>query len=526
MLTMKRLVPVAIPFALVATVLLFLFGSALRSHQLPMYAGDDAYIHLAVVKHIVQDHVWGNTAFAYAPCSSSPLWTVLLSSIALVASPSPWLPLICNLASFAALLCLADRILVSHGWTTNARACTLLALAFATPTVYVLSLGMEHSLQAALDLALMYVAYNRWKEGGREVKLLLLSFLATTVRFEGLALVVAIAFADAIYSRRCKFPLLMVVAGLAPIALFALLSVKAGGPVLPYSVMVKGAGASSIAKSVHAIYVTGLVGWLVGAWLTWALIPKSNHPLRTVVAAFSGTCTVLALSGGWPTRYSFWVMPVIVVFGAVALKEYHDANRVDGRAYSILHPSASGAIAMALVCLVTLPSLFLANMVKSAQNNYYQLHLPLAEFIRSEPEDKVIGLFDIGLASYLARGHIVDLAGLASADVAQARIANKFDTEAIERIAKSDHVDYTVLFPNQFTGNRSLPKEWVHVGEWSLANNVVALDYRMDFVATSPQEAVRLRSRLAELAGHLPTGLHQRLFSLTSTPDVPLTLAK
>src|SRR5690242_17300955 len=80
--------------------------SVARHHGQFAYALDDAYIHMAMARNVVQHGVWGITRHGFTSSSSSPLWTLLLSAVGAVAGIHDLTPLLLN-TLFASALCVA-----------------------------------------------------------------------------------------------------------------------------------------------------------------------------------------------------------------------------------------------------------------------------------------------------------------------------------------------------------------------------------------------------------------------------------
>src|SRR4030042_4553212 len=74
-----------------------------------IYNLDDAYIHLAVAKHIVRDGIYGVTPFEFSSSSSSILWPRLLAGALRLLGDREILPLLINLAVTGIFIALLYR---------------------------------------------------------------------------------------------------------------------------------------------------------------------------------------------------------------------------------------------------------------------------------------------------------------------------------------------------------------------------------------------------------------------------------
>src|ERR1700736_3790681 len=79
-----------------------ILGGALLflNHGRFAYLLDDAYIHLAMARDLVVHGTWGIAPGVYESASSSPLWTLALAAVMLVARPlAVWAPLAMNVVA-------------------------------------------------------------------------------------------------------------------------------------------------------------------------------------------------------------------------------------------------------------------------------------------------------------------------------------------------------------------------------------------------------------------------------------------
>ena len=146
---------------------------------------DDAYIHMAVARTLVEHGTWGVNPGEFASATSSPGWTLLLVASFAALGVHPEIALAWNAVAVAAVLWVADGWLRTAGKRNGARAGWLLALGFVVPLPFLGALGMEHVLQLAAVLALV-----RASEEERGPGLLgALAAAACAVRYESLFVV-------------------------------------------------------------------------------------------------------------------------------------------------------------------------------------------------------------------------------------------------------------------------------------------------------------------------------------------------
>ena len=230
-------------------VLLIAFGWVLRE-SLAMadgrlvYALDDAYIHMAMAKHFVQDGVWGVTRYGFTSATSSPLWTLAVSGVFALTGPMDAVPLVMNVLLSAGLIVLGHAICRKLRVRPELELVGLLWLIFMTPVVPLSFTGMEHILQTLADLALVFCAaaalanperkWDRW-----DTLTTVLAAVAVGVRYEGALLVGVIVVLFAL-RRRWLQAAAVLAAGVFPVVAYGIISVSQGWLFLPNSVWLKG----------------------------------------------------------------------------------------------------------------------------------------------------------------------------------------------------------------------------------------------------------------------------------------------
>ncbi len=112
-----------------------------------IYALDDAYIHLSVARNWAQHGTWGVTRHEFSSCSSSPLWTLLLSAcFRLGANEAAALGL--NVVFGTLLIGWAGSALAARGLSPPVILAALLSIVLAAPLPALVFSGMEHVLHA------------------------------------------------------------------------------------------------------------------------------------------------------------------------------------------------------------------------------------------------------------------------------------------------------------------------------------------------------------------------------------------
>src|SRR5437868_4649496 len=97
----------------------------------------------------------------------------------------------------------------------------------------------------------------------------------------------------------------------------------------------------------------------------------------------------------------------------------------------------------------------------------------MASFVRQFYRGEGVAANDIGAIGYLADTRLLDLWGLASADVARARREGTYNSQTIYDLAKSHGVKIAILYDGWFIEYGGVPSQWVKVGEWRIPHNIV-----------------------------------------------------
>jgi hypothetical protein len=495
-------------FALAAAVLVA--WSLRHSGGQLVYALDDAYIHMAMARNLAEHGVFGVTRYGFTSSSSSPLWTLALAGLFALVGARDWIPLVLNLVFAGGLLLVADRLLSACGVASRARFLALLAVAFLTPLPTLALVGQEHILHAALTLAFAGLLTS----AGAEPALLLLAPFLTAARYEGLFLVVVGCLVLAARHRLRLAVALGTVSLLSPVV-YGLVSVAHGWYPLPNPVLLKGAlgghltgwdrlglvpflgGWSELVRTPHLL---ALVGVAAIALLTRWRAPSS--PEGTLLLLFVGT-TILHLQyakTGWFYRYEAY----LVAFGIVALAV--GLHGLGPRARPAWLPALLASAAL-LACGVRGVRSYLET--PGAVGNIYEQQVQIGRFLARFHAGQGVAANDIGAICYLADVRLLDLWGLASREVAGAKLSGRYTTPWIAEQALAQGVRVAVIYERWLDAAGGVPPEWVRAGRWRVARNVVLGDRTVAFYAVDPAEAGPLADHLRAFAPELPPGVEQ-----------------
>jgi hypothetical protein len=475
-----------------------------------VYALDDAYIHLAMARNLAEHGVFGVTRYGFTSSSSSPLWTLLLAGLFTLLGPREWLPLALNVLFAAALLVVADRVLQACGVRPRSRLLAMAAIVVLAPVPPLVLVGQEHLLHAALTLAFAGLLTRARPRAA----LLLVAPVLTATRYEGLFLAF-IACLVLAARRRIAFALALGAVSLLPAAVYGLVSLAHGWYALPNPVILKGAlgegptgwgrialvpflgGWGELVRTPHVLALVILAGLtLLARWRA----PSS--PEGTLLIVFMATA-ILHLQyarTGWFYRYEAYLVAFGIVAAAVALAGLGERIRPRWLPAALASAAALvGAVRGVRACIET----------PGAVGNIYEQQVQMGRFLARFYAGQAVAANDIGAIDWLADLRVLDLWGLASREVAEAKLAGRYTTAGIAELARSQGVRVAVIYERWLDAAGGVPPAWVRAGRWRVASNVVLGDRTVAFYAVDPAEAAALADHLRAFAPELPPGVTQ-----------------
>jgi hypothetical protein len=481
-----------------------------------IYASDDVYIHMAMAKNLAFHGVWGVTPDAFTSSASSIAWPVLIALGFRIVGEYEWIPLAWNiLFSFSILICI-DLFVRKRGAGTMRRLIVLLAVIFLVPLTPLVFNGMEHLLQILVFLAFAESAWEviSQSEPGRRQWIIFfaLAFAMTFVRYEGLFL--AGAAAVLLASRgRWKQGAGVVLMAMLPILVWAVISVPLGWYPIPNSVLIKSAPFSDIIVETPIMTLTRPFRYLTGRdyMLSLAILlllgwiaAQPERPFRYYVpGAIFGLVAVAhgtLINMEWFYRHAAY----LVMVGIWALDAtWADVNLIAPEKWK---PAVAGSVA-ALGLLLAYPFAIRASgaveNTPTASRNIFEMQYQMGLFLREYYNGQSIAANDIGAIDYVAEIHLLDLYGLASMDVARAKLLGTYDSGVIDRLTAEQKDRIAIVYDLWFS-RTGLPASWTKVEEWHFSDCYVCGDDSISFYALDPSEIPLLTQHLHEFHAHLP----------------------
>lgn len=487
-----------------------------------IYASDDVYIDMAMARNLVRHGVWGVTPYGFTSSASSLAWPVLLAAGYGLFGVNEWSPLALNLVLSLILLVVAFRIARAHGASSWIVFATLFAIIFFAPLTAIVFAGLETVLQVLLALAF---AEALWSELCKppldrakpitlsQSALVGLAVCLTLVRYEGLFLALAGGLLLA-WRRRFRLGLMVVAGALLPVAAWAAFSVMKGWYPLPNSVLVKSAPFSDIIPETPAMtltrpirflsgkdYMLSLAALLIVLWfLGWT---RNRRGIQFFAPGLFFFMVVLQhgtlIDIEWFYRHGAY----LVVLGIWALEA--TTSRVPQVIPRRTPPIALSAGVCGLLLLYPLFARGTGALLDTpvASYNIYEMQYQMGLFLKQYHSGQAVAANDIGAIDYLADLHLVDLYGLASMDVARAKLSGQFTTAVIERVTTDQNARIAIVYDLWFA-QIGLPSSWVKVREWHYKDCYVCGEDTVSFYALSRDEAAPLRSELEAFSRRLP----------------------
>ena len=471
-----------------------------------VYALDDPYIHLALAENLAHGH-YGINPTEFSSPSSSILWPFLLIPFA-GTRLHVWLPLVWNLlfgtAAAALIGSAVGRWPMNHAEPAKTawirQAATAVTLLFIANLPGLTFLGMEHVLQILLAIACA-LGIAEVLEGRPIPKWsLAAAIIAPSVRYEDLALTLAVCLV-LLFTGERKKSLATGFLSLIPPAIFSAILWSRSHALLPMSVLVKGGAYNQATERSSALKLLGdnlyadltqspryLILALFVAFIALAIQAKTL-PRRTVFLASALVAALQLTVGrfGWFHRYEVYAL----IFLVLILLQVVAETRQPRFAFYLLALSAF-AFPYIQGTIETSSSAF---QVYAQQ---YQMHRFVTQFYSGD-----YAVNDLGLTSFERRpnAYVLDVYGLASAEAATQPDKS---AEWLAAIVARHHVPLAMLYEEWF----DIPPAWTPLARICLSDQPIAVaEQCVNFYSTVPSADATLKTDLTRFAETLPKGI-------------------
>jgi len=504
-----------------------------------IYTLDDAYIHMAMAKNLARHGVYGVTQFEFSSSSSSPIWTLLLAGFYVLFGVHESFPFILDLLVSSFILVAAYTFLNGKVRSRIVTMLTLLGIVFFTPLPLLISTGMEHPLQILFCIVFLWLSATMIadetfaRKPSNIVYVLLLCAALVLTRFESYALVFTTCLLFALRGR-WRIALGVAVASILPLLVYQAISVAHGWRWLPNSILVrasaKGEGMFNSMESVVVLpwkspdfykigwnalhgapYLVVLVGvslfLLAISWSSSRQLWKREHML--LIAYVAAVLAHVQFGRiGFFFRYDAYLISMgifVVPFASVGLFDELKRWMTRGRLRA-----AAGGFMLLFALQLPVPLLirtFLAfPLIPLASQNIYEQQYQMGLFLHRYYSGRTIAANDIGAISFLADIHLVDLVGLASADIYHLKEEHEFNTARVLQLCDERNVCIAVAYEYWLEdgGLTGFQERWKKVGGWKIQHDVVCGSNVVSFFAVQPSAKRELIENLRSFSKTLP----------------------
>ena len=506
-----------------AVVAILVSLSARQNQGHLIYAFDDAYIHMSMAKNFALHGVWGVTRHGFTSSSSSPLWTLLLSATYRLFGVNQVAPLILNLLSGLLAVAAAYFFLAKGSHRSWAVCGALFLLIVAAPLPALAMTGMEHSLHVALTILFATLSAGCLAQESPDTKqrilLLAMAPLLAASRYEGLFLVAVVGLL-LLLRGRVVFALVLGAMASLPMMIYGALSVREGWFFLPNSLLLKTSapglasldqvgellGKAALRRLWESPHFLALVlpSLLAVIALSWqGKSPWKSLALWSNVSFLGAMLLHLQFVGqGWTFRHEGYLM----AFGAVVLAGAAGEVLRDAPLPAMTRQRLPGYLAAALVvALIGYPvgkkAAVAILQTPRATTNIYQQQYQMGLFLHRFYEGQSVAANDIGAITYLADLQLLDLAGLASREVAFLQRSRQLNAAQVKSLTEARGTIIAIVYEGWFEGIRD---NWTKAGEWRIENNVICASDTVSFWAVEPSRESVLLESLRTFAPELP----------------------
>ncbi|MCI0658350.1 MAG: hypothetical protein L0170_14960, partial [Acidobacteria bacterium] len=127
-------------------------------------------------------------------------------------------------------------------------------------------------------------------------------------------------------------------------------------------------------------------------------------------------------------------------------------------------------------------------------------------FLHRFYEGQAVAANDIGAICYLAELHLLDLAGLASREVAFLQRSHRLNAAQVKSLTDARGTSIAIVYEGWFEGIR---ENWSKAGEWKIQNNKICASDTVSFWAVDPSRKLELLENLSAFTAELPAEVVQ-----------------
>ncbi|MFN7037723.1 MAG: hypothetical protein ACK4SN_15295, partial [Bellilinea sp.] len=165
------------------------------------------------------------------------------------------------------------------------------------------------------------------------------------------------------------------------------------------------------------------------------------------------------------------------------------------------------AAVLTLTLLLLLPIAYRGGNALSAYplavRNIHEQQVQMARFVSRFYNGQTIVANDIGAISFYADISLIDVVGLANRQTGRWWQEGRWSPEKVAQLAREEGASLAILYPEWFELYPK-PDDWVEVGRWQIADNIVCTSDTVSFYALSPEQADQIAQKLRVFSSELP----------------------
>jgi hypothetical protein len=334
--------------------------------------------------------------------------------------------------------------------------------------------------------------------------------------------------------KKWKYSLVLALAGILPLVLYQYISVSHGWFWLPNSILIRAnAYQGEIFNSQQAVIIDTIIS---RGFHNFNYAPH----VRTLIVT---SCALLAV--GWIRSRSLWTIGHVstILFVCMALAhlqfgkighffryeaylislglfiiayDFSEIIRSETLGKQRLRMYIVLSVIMIYFSVQGLPPLILRSIksfyrIPLACRNIYEQQYQMGLFLQRFYPKSAVAVNDIGAVSFLGDVHILDLVGLANADVLQLKMEGSYTTQQIYQLSRTKDVTIAIVYEPWFRleNLQGVPSEWKKVGVWKINDNIVCGCDVVSFYAVKTSEQEHLMHNLHLFSSMLPKSVEQ-----------------
>lgn len=481
------------------------------------YVLDDAYIHLAMAKNFAFHHIWGVTPYQFSSTSSSPLFTLVLSFLIKFFGNSALIPLFFNLVFGVLTIFLLTRYFSSVFHKTKPVVfAVLFTLLFAVFHLQILS-GMEHVLQVFL-FVLNVSFLIKWHQSFFKDKnagywfFFSLAFLGL-IRFESMFYFSALILGF-LMLKKWKFALYTALFGFLPLAAFCLINYQESGLWFPNSVLVKGTKfdlsdnvfiqlmqmfLKKIVFNTSTLKIAALPLVLSTLFFvrdykitrSYAVVFRKNFVLIIFCLTMVLHLVFAEFKGFF--RYEAYLLTVFCMLLIPRLKDFF-SDFVGAFKKEIW----IGCLIVAHFALLIYKTSYAHLMLVYGTKSIFEQQVQSARFLHHYYNTSKVVANDIGAICYYSDIHLLDVAGLGSAETIffnenQKAMGQDFEDFLLKYTEKNNY-QLAIIYEEWLTGH--VPKHWRKAAVLRIPQLYGAAIDHVSVFAIDPSEIENLKKNI------------------------------